>query len=312
VCDAVQYAHRRRIVHRDLTPGNILVTEPDADQGAEGQAKLLDFGIAKLLAASSGADAAEPTRPGLRLLTPEYASPEQVRGEAVTPAADVYALGVLLYRLLCGRHPYPPGGQAGEGIERPVLETRPQPPSAAVFRAPEAGEAGRDETSPEFLAAARGARPEQLQRRLRGDLDAIVLRAMSKEPEQRYASAGELGVEVRRHLQGQRVRAWHEARLRRKTSLLLRRRRGVAAAAAVGLVAVSGYLATTRPAGLDEALSGLSALNERLSRVVECRFFGGLTAEETAAALQVTTRTVERDWKKARAWLYVQLQDQVS
>jgi tRNA A-37 threonylcarbamoyl transferase component Bud32 len=103
VCDAVQHAHRRRIVHRDLKPGNILVTEPDGEAGSPGQVKLLDFGIAKLLVAESGGEAGQRTRPGLRLLTPEYASPEQLRGDPVTPAADVYALGVLLGRLLADR-----------------------------------------------------------------------------------------------------------------------------------------------------------------------------------------------------------------
>jgi tetratricopeptide (TPR) repeat protein/tRNA A-37 threonylcarbamoyl transferase component Bud32/TolB-like protein len=194
VCDAVQYAHRRRIVHRDLKPGNILVVEPDpeeAGEGGEGRVKLLDFGIAKLLAPQSEAEAGERTRPAMRLLTPEYASPEQVRGEAVTPAADVYALGVLLYRLLCGREPC----------------------------------------------------------QLPGDLDAIVLKAMSRESEQRYASAGELAAEVRRHLQGRGVKARSEARLRRARSLLLPRGWGVAALTAVVLVAVTVYLATGRPAG---------------------------------------------------------------
>jgi eukaryotic-like serine/threonine-protein kinase len=208
-CDAVQYAHRQGIVHRDLKPGNILVIAPDAEEAGKGRVKLLDFGIAKLLAvASSGAEAgeaAEQTRPGLRLMTPEYASPEQARGEAVTPAADVYALGVLLYRLLCGRHPHRLTGRSVEGIEQRVLDMQPEPPSAAVCRAPEADVEEHGELASEAVAAARSASQEQLRRRLRGDLDAIVLKALSKQAEQRYASAGELGAEVRRHLQGARV-----------------------------------------------------------------------------------------------------------
>jgi hypothetical protein len=172
VCDAVQHAHRRRIVHRDLKPGNILVAEPEVEGGKPGRVKLLDFGIAKLLAAESGAAAGERTRPGLRLLTPEYASPEQLRGDPVTPAADVYALGVLLRRLLSGRRPHPPTG------------------------------------------------PEPLRRRLPGDLDAIVLKAMSERPEQRYADAGALEVEVRRHLRAERAGARRRPRLRGREAVL--------------------------------------------------------------------------------------------
>jgi tRNA A-37 threonylcarbamoyl transferase component Bud32/tetratricopeptide (TPR) repeat protein len=122
VCDAVQHAHGKRIVHRDLKPGNILVAEPDGEEGSAGQVKLLDFGIAKLLAAGSGAEAGERTRPGLRLLTPEYASPEQLRGDPVTPAADVYALGVLLCRLLADRRLH--GGL--DAIVRQAMSERPE------------------------------------------------------------------------------------------------------------------------------------------------------------------------------------------
>jgi serine/threonine protein kinase len=223
ICEAVQHAHRNLVVHRDLKPGNILVVapapaeagEPDAEETGAGQVKLLDFGIAKLLAAPRSAATGEQTRPGLRLMTPEYASPEQVRGEAVTPAADVYALGVLLYRLLCGHHPYRRTGRTVEGHEQWVPDTQPEPPSAAVHRAPEAGVAERGELASEAVAAARSTSPDQLNRRLRGDLDAIVLKALSKEVEQRYASAGELGAEVRRHLRGARVEARQAARSRR-------------------------------------------------------------------------------------------------
>jgi serine/threonine protein kinase len=215
VCDAVQYAHRRRIVHRDLKPGNILVAEPAGEEESAGQVKLLDFGIARLLAPESGAEAAERTRPGLRLLTPEYASPEQLRGDAVTPAADVYALGVLLYRLLCGHHPYRLTGRSVEGVEQRVLITQPEPPSKAVGRAPEGGDEERGELVSEALAGARSTSPEQLSRRLRGDLDAIVLNALSREPEQRYSNAGELAAEVRRHLRGARVQARQGAHRRR-------------------------------------------------------------------------------------------------
>ena len=168
VCTAVQHAHNRLIVHRDLKPGNILVT-------ADGQAKLLDFGIAKLLEPESPL-ATDLTRTGERLLTPEYASPEQIRGEVVTPASDVHALGVLLHQLLTGQRPFSRKTRTRHELERAILEDEPTQPSDAV-------------TSP-------GER-----RRLRGDLDAIVLKALQKDPARRYADAGALAADLDRHLQ---------------------------------------------------------------------------------------------------------------
>jgi serine/threonine protein kinase/tetratricopeptide (TPR) repeat protein len=249
VCEAVQHAHRRRIVHRDLKPGNILVIEPDGEEGEAGRVKLLDFGIAKLLATPRAEELAERTRPGMRLMTPEYASPEQLRCETVTPAADVYALGVLLYRLLCGRHPYRLTGRSVEGIEQRVLDTQPEPPSAAVFRATEAGVEEPGALASEAVAAARSVNPEQLRRRLRGDLDAIVLKALSKEPEQRYSNAGELAVAVRRHSRGLWVGARREAHMRGARAFL--RRGGVMAALAAiaAVVVIFGNLLSSRPAG---------------------------------------------------------------
>jgi tRNA A-37 threonylcarbamoyl transferase component Bud32/tetratricopeptide (TPR) repeat protein len=154
VCDAVEYAHRRLVVHRDLKP-----SEHPGD--GEGEPKLLDFGIAKLLAPAEADAEAPRTEAGHRLMTPEYASPEQVRGEPVTTATDVYSLGVLLYLLLSGRSPYAAARGAPHELARAILETVPERPSAVA--------------------------PAPLARRLRGDLDTIVLRALHKEPERRYA-----------------------------------------------------------------------------------------------------------------------------
>ena len=181
VCEAVRYAHRQLVVHRDLKPSNILVaagTEDDAPRPV-----LLDFGIARVL----GDDAADLTQTGQRVLTPSYAAPEQIRGEAPTTATDVFALGGLLYRLLSGARPIQTEGRSPVEVERAVLEETPPAPSAAV-------------TSE--AADARGTTADALARRLRGDLDVICLTALSKEPERRYGSAAELLADVRRHLDG--------------------------------------------------------------------------------------------------------------
>jgi serine/threonine-protein kinase len=217
ICDAVQYAHRNLVVHRDLKPSNILVD-------SIGRVKLLDFGIAKLLEAET--DATPHTRTLLRALTPEYAAPEQVRGDPVTTATDVYTLGVLLYELLTGQRPY--RVRRGVGMESAILETDPQRPSARIA---DAGLPGVD--------------PRELRRRLRGDLDGIVLKALEKEPERRYASAEALAADVRRHVAGLPVSARGEAVLYRAGKLVRRHWLGATAVAVVLLSLVGGLVGTT-------------------------------------------------------------------
>jgi TolB-like protein/Tfp pilus assembly protein PilF/predicted Ser/Thr protein kinase len=196
VCAAVGAAHRKSVVHRDLKPANILVT-------AEGTPKLLDFGIAKVLTAQP---AGEHTGTGTKLMTPEFASPEQWRGASVTAASDIYSLGVILYRLLSGRSPYRVGSDLPHELGRAICEEDPAPPSA-------------------------GSEP-QTRRRVAGDLDAIVMKSLRKEPERRYASAEELSEDVRRHLQGQPVTA-------RKDGLAYRTARVVRQNKAVGVTALT-------------------------------------------------------------------------
>jgi len=200
VCAAVDYAHRNLIVHRDLKPGNILVT-------ADGHPKLLDFGIAKLLHPDPATQTVAVTRMQDRLLTPEHAAPEQVLGRTITIAADVYTLGVLLYQLLCGRSPYALHDSTALGLERAICIEDPPRPSS-LFRGGRAGalvEAGG--FNPAGVAAKRGVTAEKLRRQLSGDIDEIILKAMRKEPRDRYETAAQLADDIRRHLRGEPVLA---------------------------------------------------------------------------------------------------------
>ena len=214
VCQVVDYAHRQGVVHRDLKPGNILVT-------TGGVVKLVDFGIAKRMARHG--DAPSPaTATAQRALTPEYASPEQVRGEPVGPASDIYALGVVLYRLLTRASPYGGATTDDYALARAICETEPSPPSRTLPR--------------------NGADPalRALRRRLEGDLDAVVLMALRKEPQRRYASAEQLSDDLFRHLEGLPVQARRGAWSYRAGRFVLRHRAAVGAALVANLALVAG------------------------------------------------------------------------
>ena len=194
VCDAVTYAHRNLVVHRDLKPSNILVTE-------DGRVKLLDFGIAKLIDSSSSQD--PETRPATRWMTPEYAAPEQILGHSVTTATDLHALGVILYGLLSGHRPFGDGGASGYVLEKSICEDLPQRPSTASGRPVDRG-TGQATTrvTPEHVAQARSTDPDRLRRTLDGDLDAVVLKCLRKEPDERYGSVDALLDELKRYRAG--------------------------------------------------------------------------------------------------------------
>ena len=234
VCAAVQYAHRNLIVHRDLKPGNIIVS-PD------GVPKLLDFGIATLLD-SGASSAAAPTATAL-LLTPEYASPEQARGEAITTASDVYSLGVVLYELLTGQQPYRFRNRNALEVLRAVVDQEPQTPSAAVERPRLEAAETSDATgapAPTVLQVSRTREGTlgRLQRRLRGDLDNILMMALRKEPQRRYPSVEALADDIRRYLEGRPVTARRATAGYRAGKFVSRHVAGVAAAAAVVILLV--------------------------------------------------------------------------
>jgi serine/threonine-protein kinase len=236
VGEAVQHAHRHLIVHRDLKPSNILVADADPSAGSGSGArlpyrvKLLDFGIAKLLAGAEAEDDDRMplTRSGAQVMTPAYAAPEQVTQGAVTTATDVYALGVLLYELLTGRRPHELDVPVTyETLQAIVTETPARPSAAEV---------------PDAAAQARDATATGLRRRLRGDLDVIVLKALRKEPARRYASVEALVEDVRRHLAGEPVEARGDATGYRLRKFVQRNRERVAVAAVAAVVLV-GLLA---------------------------------------------------------------------
>ncbi len=280
-CDAVQYAHRNVVVHCDLKPSNILIN-------AEGEPKLLDFGIAKLLAAEGRAEPTAWTRLGVRAMTPEYAAPEQVRGEPPNTATDVYALGVVLYELLSGRRPYRlPQGLGGEA-QRIILEVEPQRPSAAV----DAVEQGAP--APVEVATARRSTPGALRRRLAGDLDAIVSTALRKEPERRYATVQSLIDDLERHLAGEPVAARAEGAWYRTGKFVRRHRAGVALAAAalVAAIAFAGAMAAQarRIARERDRAERVSAFLAELFKMAEPAVAG----RRDVTAREVLDRGVER------------------
>ena len=252
-CDAVVFAHRRLVVHRDLKPANLLVT-------AEGEPKLLDFGVAKLLEPdASEVTGSDPTQ---RPMSFPYVAPEELEGRGATTASDVYSLGVLLFELTTG-------GKTFEG-PREAVRTRmlaAEPPT--LSRCVQVARS----TDPEGLrqrSQVRASTPQELTRQLRGDLDAIVAKAMSRDLDQRYADVGELTEDLRRHLEGQPVSARHATLLYRTRKLLRRHRLGVAAGALV----------------LASLATGLALARREASRATRARLEAEAAGRATAAALE--------------------------
>ena len=214
VCAAVQYAHQHLVIHRDIKPGNILVT-------SEGLPKLVDFGIAKLL----DRDKSNATATAMSFMTPEYASPEQVRGVSVTTATDIYSLGVVLYELLSGRLPYRLKSRVPHEIAKAICDEDPERPSTAITRT-------ADISIP------------KLRKHLHSDLDNIVLMAMRKEPQRRYATAEQLAEDIQRHLNGRPVRARQDTFTYRAGKFVRRQKVAVTAAALIAVTLLVGIIAT--------------------------------------------------------------------
>src|SRR5262245_51746840 len=230
ICAAVSYAHRHLVIHRDIKSSNVLVT-------SDGIPKLLDFGIAKIL--HSDPQAAS-TATGLHLMTPEYASPEQILGQPVTTVSDVYSLGVLLYELMAGRLPYRFESRSPIEIARVVHDTEPPLPSTTVDRID-----AKVEITPANVSNSRNSSIEQLKRRLRGDLDNIISMAIRKEPERRYQSVEQFSEDIRRHLAGLPVLARKDTIAYRVTKFAKRNPIAVSASAIVFLTLIAGVIATT-------------------------------------------------------------------
>jgi len=289
VCDAVQYAHGQLVVHRDLKPANIQVT-------VDGRPKLLDFGVAKLL--DDSAPDAQLTHTGL-WATPSYASPEQMQQQPVSVLTDVYALGVVLYELLTGRLPYRVDAGSIADMARVVCEVIPERPSVVVAR-------GQDEPpiagfTSEMETTGRRSRSRALARRLSGDLDTIVLKALAKEPGRRYGSVEQLAEDVRRHLDGRPVLARRDSIGYRTSKFVRRHRLAVGAVALLAVSLVAGVAATAWQASVaarerDRAQDALRRSEEVTAFLIDL-FGAANTAEsetDTLAARAILRRGLDR------------------
>lgn len=261
VCNAVQYAHRNLVIHRDLKPSNILVTD-------DGTVKLLDFGIAKVLNKDElSPDNTPLTQTGMLPLTPAYASPEQVRGEPVTTASDIYQLGLVLYELLTGCRPYEVSGHSPSEIEKIICEHTPVKPSTIITKS-----SGNNITGKKISSARNNKQeltPKFLRKKLKGDLDTIILKALRKEPDRRYDSAEQLASDIQRCLSGRPVAAHPSSKYYHAKKFVSRHTIGVISSAVIILLLI-GYAITitTHSQRTQEALNQAQQETERAEQAL--------------------------------------------
>jgi eukaryotic-like serine/threonine-protein kinase len=245
VCSAVNYAHQNLIVHRDLKPNNILIT-------SDGNPKLLDFGIAKLLAKDQSINTFPQTEDGTRFMTVEYASPEQVTGGKITTSSDVYSLGVLLYELLTGHLPYRLKNKFPQEVEKIITSVNPEKPSTIITKSKKVltDDGNVNESSADEISKLRGSNVEKLKRRLSGDMDNIILMALRKDPERRYISVQHLSEDLKRYSEGRPVTANRDSLFYRSNKFIKRHKIGVTATILFLLLALSSVIIIIYQAGI--------------------------------------------------------------